>query len=185
MNRKDFIIAILVTFCLTATLFIVLPTKSSPNVVDYDPMADINGDGKIDMYDIGYTAQRFGTSGDPTKNMNVMNSYFEWGSLDIIIAPGESFQLFNASQGYSTVSFACAYAGPDFPPMRLDVYFSPAGVDGPGLAVDSFEMNSSITTYRILMVQRTYAVVGGEFSLQILDLGNEPAKVGLYVYMTT
>jgi hypothetical protein len=74
MIRKDVIIAILATFCLTATLFIVIPTKSSPSAgPEYDPSADINGDGKINMYDIGYTAQRYGASGDPMKNMNVTN----------------------------------------------------------------------------------------------------------------
>jgi hypothetical protein len=71
--RKVVLIAILATFCLTATLFIVLPTRSSPSVVEYDPWADINDDGTINMYDIAYTAQRYGTSGDPTKNVNVTN----------------------------------------------------------------------------------------------------------------
>jgi len=73
MTRKDFIIAILATFCLTVTLFLVLPTKSSETSNEYDSWADINDDGKINMYDIGYTAQRYGASGDPTKNVNVVN----------------------------------------------------------------------------------------------------------------
>ena len=73
MNRKDVIIAVLATFCLTATLFLVLPTKSGTNAIDYDSWVDINGDGKINMYDIGYTAQRYGASGDPTRNVNVTN----------------------------------------------------------------------------------------------------------------
>ena len=74
MIRKDFVIAILATLCLSATLFIALPTKSSPSPSpEYDPWADINDDGTINMYDIAYTAQRYGTSGDPTKNVNVTN----------------------------------------------------------------------------------------------------------------
>jgi hypothetical protein len=73
MVRKDVVIAILATFCLTTTLFIVLPTRSSPSAGEYDSWADINDDGKINMYDIGYTAQRYGASGDPTKNVNVVN----------------------------------------------------------------------------------------------------------------
>jgi hypothetical protein len=73
MIRKDVLIAILATFCLTATLFIVLPTKSSQGSNEYDSWADINDDGKINMYDIGYTAQRYGAAGDPTKNVNVVN----------------------------------------------------------------------------------------------------------------
>jgi hypothetical protein len=73
MIRKDLIITVLATFCLTATLFIVLPTRSIPSAGEYDPWADIDENGKINMYDIGYTAQRFGTSGDTTKNVTVTN----------------------------------------------------------------------------------------------------------------
>jgi hypothetical protein len=65
--KKDTIIAVLATFCLTATLFMV---SSS---LGYDPWADINEDGRIDMRDIAYEASLFGSSGDPTKNVTVMN----------------------------------------------------------------------------------------------------------------
>ncbi len=69
--RKDVIIAVLATFCLTVMLFMVLPTRSGTSAGDYDSWADINDDGQINMYDIGYTAQRFGTSGDPTKQVEI------------------------------------------------------------------------------------------------------------------
>ena len=65
--KKDTIIAVLATFCLTATLFMI---SSS---LGYDPWADINEDGRIDMRDIAYEASLFGSSGDPTKNVTVMN----------------------------------------------------------------------------------------------------------------
>ena len=65
--KKNVIITVLATFCLTATLFMV---SSS---VGYDPWADLNDDGKIDMKDIGYEAKLFGTMGDPTKNVTVTN----------------------------------------------------------------------------------------------------------------
>ena len=65
--KKDTIIAILATFCLTASLFMV---SSS---LGYDPWADINDDGKIDMKDIGYEARLFGTTGNSTKNVTVTN----------------------------------------------------------------------------------------------------------------
>ena len=61
--RKDFIFAVLTTFCLTVTLFSILPTRSAPG--SYDPWADINNDGKINMYDIGYVASRFMATGEP------------------------------------------------------------------------------------------------------------------------
>jgi hypothetical protein len=70
MIRKDVIFAILTTFCLCALMFTVIPIRSQE---PYDPWADIDENGKINMYDIGYTAQRFGATGDPTKNVNVTN----------------------------------------------------------------------------------------------------------------
>ena len=58
--RKDMIFAVLTTFCLSALMFAVIPIRSG---LPYDPWADINDDGKINMYDIGYTARLFGTTG--------------------------------------------------------------------------------------------------------------------------
>jgi hypothetical protein len=73
MIRKDVIIAVLATFCLTTTLFLVLPTRSGSSAVGYDSWADINDDGKIDMRDIGYTAAMYGAFGVSTRNVNVTN----------------------------------------------------------------------------------------------------------------
>jgi hypothetical protein len=70
MTRKDVIFAILTTFCLCALMFTVIPIRSGQ---PYDPWADINDDGKINMYDIGNVASRFSTAGDSTKNVNVTN----------------------------------------------------------------------------------------------------------------
>jgi hypothetical protein len=76
MNKKDFFIVALATFCLTATLFTILPTRSA---LPYDPWADVSGptqgteDGTINMRDIAYVVQMFATSGDTTKNVSVTN----------------------------------------------------------------------------------------------------------------
>jgi hypothetical protein len=64
METKNFL-TMLIAFCLLATLFLALPTLSNPAAVQYDPWADINDDGVINMYDIAYSAQRFMTSGEP------------------------------------------------------------------------------------------------------------------------
>ena len=69
MDKKHFTIASLISIVLLTVMF--APTSSLG--ADYDPWADINEDGNIDIYDIAYGAQRFGTSGDPTKNVNVTN----------------------------------------------------------------------------------------------------------------
>jgi hypothetical protein len=76
MNKKDLIIAVLATFCLTATLFIILPSRSAE---PYNPWADVSGptigepDGTINMRDINYEILRFNTFGDTAKNVTVTN----------------------------------------------------------------------------------------------------------------
>jgi len=47
--------------------------SGSQTTFQYDPWADINDDGYIDGKDISYTSRLFGTTGDPTKNVNVTN----------------------------------------------------------------------------------------------------------------
>lgn len=69
MIRKDIIVTALLTFCLTAASFMVATSKSQ----EYNPWADINGDGKIDILDVVGTTGIYGTTGNPTKNVNVTN----------------------------------------------------------------------------------------------------------------
>ena len=70
--RRDVLVAVFITFCITSVLFAVKPIGSQ-TTVQYDPWADINDDGKIDLKDIIYEIRLFGTTGDPTKNVNVTN----------------------------------------------------------------------------------------------------------------
>jgi len=70
VSRKDLVIAVLATFCLSATLFMIMPSRSQR---EYDPWVDVNDDGEIDITDVAWSAYLFGTSGDPTKNVNVTN----------------------------------------------------------------------------------------------------------------
>ncbi len=69
--KKDLVIVALATFCLTVTLFMILPTESSPGSVQYNPWLDTNDDGQINIVDIAATAKVFGTSGDPTKPVEI------------------------------------------------------------------------------------------------------------------
>lgn len=71
MIRKEALI-VLVTFCLTATLFSIIPVGSQ-GIREYDPWYDINDDGKIDLKDYYGVGLKYATSGDPTKNVNVTN----------------------------------------------------------------------------------------------------------------
>jgi len=70
VSKKNLVIAVLLTFCLTAVLFWALPTLS---LAPYDPQYDVNHDGKIDGRDITLVAKAFGTNGDPTVPVNVTN----------------------------------------------------------------------------------------------------------------
>ena len=70
--RKDLIIVALATFCLTATLFMVVLTRSADDP-NWDPWVDIKEDGTVDIYDAITLANAYGTSGDTTKNVTVTN----------------------------------------------------------------------------------------------------------------
>jgi hypothetical protein len=70
-SKKYLIIAVLATFCLTATLFMIVPTRSQSG--SYDARTDVNGDGTIDMADISIGIDGFMTNGDPTLNVSVTN----------------------------------------------------------------------------------------------------------------
>jgi len=72
MIKKDLILAVLVTFCVTATLFLIIPAQSQ-TVGQYDPRLDVNGDGAINIRDLALDAKAFGTTGDPTLPVNVTN----------------------------------------------------------------------------------------------------------------
>ena len=69
--KRDLIIAALATFCLTATLFMILPTKSSPGN-GYDPWLDTNDDGQINIRDMYAMARAFGTSGTPINKTDLL-----------------------------------------------------------------------------------------------------------------
>lgn len=70
--KMNIIIAIMITFCFTVSLFLIIPIRSSFN--PYDPMLDYNHDGKISLADLVQFAASYGTTGDPTINVNVTNN---------------------------------------------------------------------------------------------------------------
>jgi hypothetical protein len=84
-KKKDLIIAILATFCLTATLFLIIPTTSQSPSGTYDSLADLNHDGTINILDAILFANHFGTSGDPTLSVNVTNPNSETIERDLNI----------------------------------------------------------------------------------------------------
>jgi len=65
VTKKDMAVAILATFCLTSTLFMIMPTRSQTETPEYDPWTDLNDDGIIDIFDIVQVALAFGAEGTP------------------------------------------------------------------------------------------------------------------------
>ena len=72
MQRKYLALAISIILCLGATLFLITPTTSQ-TIGQYDPWADINDDGRINILDAIKLGTSFGTAGNPTRNVNVTN----------------------------------------------------------------------------------------------------------------
>jgi len=62
LDKKN-LLGVLLAFCLTIVLLLAIPTRSNPTIGEYDPWADFNDDGTIDMYDVGYTARLYGAAG--------------------------------------------------------------------------------------------------------------------------
>jgi hypothetical protein len=75
MIKKDVVVAVLATFCLTIVLVTAVPVGS---IGTYNPWLDSpSEDGKIDVRDVAPVAAAYGTTGDPTKNVNVTNWPYE------------------------------------------------------------------------------------------------------------
>ena len=69
MNGKQFVIATVFVAVLLTMAFIPV----SSQVGTYDPWLDVDENGKIEIKDFAQMALAYGTTGDPTKNVNVTN----------------------------------------------------------------------------------------------------------------
>jgi hypothetical protein len=68
---KKYLLAILLSSMILALVFCL--NVGSQTTMPYDPWADINDDGIIDIYDLVNMANKYGATGDPTKNVTVTN----------------------------------------------------------------------------------------------------------------
>jgi hypothetical protein len=71
LNVKKYLLAILLSSMILALVFCL--NVGSQTTMPYDPWADINDDGIIDIYDLVNMANKYGATGDPTKNVTVTN----------------------------------------------------------------------------------------------------------------
>jgi len=70
--KKDLLIAILATFCITAILFTAIPIRSTPGPGEYDPWIDTNDDGILNYEDLFNLASRYGTFGTPINKTDLL-----------------------------------------------------------------------------------------------------------------
>jgi hypothetical protein len=106
--RRDVLIAVLATFCLTSALFTIKPSGSQ-STLSYNPWADINDDGIIDIFDLVNLANKYGTTGDPTKPVVINHNWME-GNFSFDLPPSRSEAFTISTGGYKTISI-CIIAG--------------------------------------------------------------------------
>lgn len=114
MIRKDVMLAVLATFCLAVTLFSLAPVRSSQ---PYNPWADIDDNGKIDMKDIGNVAARFMTSGDSTKPVEVSAYNWTQNLYTIVLGPQQEGNVSFATAGYREVTLGFKASPSEIPPI--------------------------------------------------------------------
>jgi len=205
--RKDLIVVALATFCLTATLFMVVLTRSADDP-NWDPWVDIKEDGTVDIYDAITLANAYGTSGDTTKNVNVVNlpsvtvigrrvnvTWFDYGTSFTIDPDWPTFE----TSGYSRMSIQLSVV--DWNPHPTTPYFTtitavqarwsidpnapPYSVDFSPQAHVSWPMSSPTQTFTG-MTSKTNEIIGPKFSVfftMTSEMRNGWALLDLYVYM--
>jgi len=184
LNKKDLVIVALATFCLTATLFTILPSRSAE---PYSPWADVSGptmgesDGTINMRDINYEILRFNTFGDTTKNVTVTNWPIKRtlnASLadNLVIDSSQVWYLEADVEGYSKVTLVMNVVYIEGSPMLgVNIRFIIGGVHTPAIYT-----NNTLTIGRYFLLQ-SYEVIGPTIEIE-LDPSGGPMAVSLGIY---
>jgi hypothetical protein len=73
IDKKKLIIPVFIILCLTVAVFPNVISSQPPEATEYDPWIDYNDDGKIGHKDLLQFAATYGSSGDPTKKVEVTN----------------------------------------------------------------------------------------------------------------
>jgi hypothetical protein len=191
--RRDVLIAVLATFCLTSALFAVKPSGSLSSK-QYDPWMDINDDGRIDMRDIGQLCINFGAAGDPTKPV-IINHNWREGNCSFSLNPGgyTSFNIFTT--GFRTVTIRILAYSIDTHKFQLSIMPKVTG----SICNRLDYVISSHTPFVILIVppypwynvmpanfEKTYEVAFSELMIGIYNNSTTNTLYGtLYYYLNT
>jgi len=73
MTNKWIIAAAIATLCLTTTLLMTVPIRSSFKSGEFNPWADLNDDGIVDIFDAIILSNAFETSGTPINKTALLN----------------------------------------------------------------------------------------------------------------
>jgi hypothetical protein len=119
-------------------MFAVIPIRSG---LPYDPWADIDDSGKIDMKDIGNVASRFMASGDPTKPVTLANYTQVEGNFGFSLGTSQyvnSSQNFNISTaGYRDITIKIKAFSMDVHSFQVLIDFISVGADDPTVQIIS------------------------------------------------
>ena len=146
--KKNMIVAIMITFCFTASLCMIIPLRSARN--PYDSWLDTDDDGQIGLGDLVLLAQSYGTTGDPTKNVNVTN--------DVLMVNGTDNQNVTVTnwpdlpQTYVSEKFTYNMSSKlSSSPLIFCGGYSRLGISIPGRTNASLGVNNNITIYPSLV----------------------------------
>lgn len=101
IDRKDLVIVALVSLILAVALHQI----TTADVSEYDPWADMNDDGTINILDIAYAASIFGTSGEPIDKTTLLLELQT--RIEILEASMVTYNSANSSE--SDVTFSTDY----------------------------------------------------------------------------
>jgi hypothetical protein len=190
MKKKDLIIVALATFCLTATLFMMIPTRSQPG--GYDPWLDTNDDGSINILESILTGNHFLTSGDATKPVVTTGYNWSHGYYFATLAPGEVGSLNITSGGYRQITLAFR-ASPVMVPIYGNVSmatgFSMANTSKMYVNVDRFSALPAWTGPDLPIlheypVVKAYEIIGEMLTVAYYNQNLDSFNLWVEYYMT-
>ena len=170
MLKKRYMLVLTLAFCLTATLFIAAS-------VGYDPWLDHDEDGDVDTDDLYLLAGEYGSSGDPTKNVNVTNFPQTWNMNIVLqtlsVAFAEEEIIYGGTTytqnlaGYRQVTLLM-YATDD---TFFDVYWVVGGVEARYMHLELYAGSKGRVETFAVQGENITIVVYPEYSQSIHSLG--------------
>jgi len=188
MNGKQFATATLFAAVLLAVAFTPV---ASQQTAPYDPWADTNDDGKIDIKDLAYASLRYGMLGNPTKPVTISTYNWTRNYYELIVGPGEEGKLSIITGGYKQITLAFRASSmmpPEFGNVSIATGFL-MGLSQNHVYVDRFNATAGWTgperpiLYEYPVV-RTYDIRGQMLTVAYYNPNPEAYRLFIEFYMT-